>query len=184
MLSTSVWRGATRQRAAYVAFVVGLFLGGAGVAITLWLISGITEPIPFGVRLAVLASVGGAALLRDLHLVSFPVPQRARQIPRTVFERGLTIAAFQFGFELGTGARTHVTATAPYIVAAAIVLQFASFEAAVAAGIGFGAGRALMPSLRALSGAADRWDERLRIRIPWLVPISSAGCVVGIVGFA
>jgi hypothetical protein len=88
-------------------------------------------------------------------------------------------AAFQFGFELGTGARTHVTATAPYIVAAAIILHFASLSAAIGAGLGFGTGRALMPSLRLMSRAEDQWDSMLGHRIRWIVPASSTGCLLG-----
>lgn len=131
--------------------------------------------------MALLGCVGVAALLRDLGLISYPVPQSARQVPRTVFERGVLPAALQFGFELGTGARTYVTATTPYIVGAAIILHFANLSAAVAAGLGFGAGRALMPSIRAMSGAEESWDLRLRNRIAWMAPAASAGCLFGIV---
>jgi len=176
----SGWRGAATQRIAYALFATGLMLGGIVSAITLWLISGIADPLSLEARFALFASIGVAALLRDVHVISFPIPQRAQQIPRTVFERGLALAAVQFGFELGTGARTHVTATTPYIVAAAIVLHFTGFYDAVAVGVGFGIGRALMPSVRALSGTNERWDTALRQRIGWLVPVASGSCIVGV----
>ncbi|MDQ3381115.1 MAG: hypothetical protein M3546_12500 [Actinomycetota bacterium] len=127
-----------------------------------------------------MAIIGVAALFRDTQLISFPIPQRAQQIPRSIFDQGLARAAFRFGFELGTGARTHVTATTPYILAAAILLHFASLQEAIAAGVGFGAGRALMPTVRALSGIGERWDAALQSGIRWVVPVASLCCIAGI----
>lgn len=44
---------------------------------------------------------------------------------------------------MGSGARTFVTSSLPYLLAAAVICV-ASFAAAMAAGFGFGVGRALM----------------------------------------
>jgi transposase-like protein len=44
--------------------------------------------------------------------------EAGRQVPQDVFARGLYRAALQFGFEMGTGVRTYVPATTPYLLAA------------------------------------------------------------------
>ena len=50
--------------------------------------------------------------------------------------------AFRFGFELGTGVRTYIPSTAPYILLLVIVATNPPLGLALAAGLGFGVGRA------------------------------------------
>jgi hypothetical protein len=110
------------------------------------------------------------AVLRDAGLVRLPLPQNSRQIPHEVLAgarpgRG----ALRFGFELGTGVRTYLSASAPYVVAAALLLAGSGPLAAVLAGVGFGAGRAATPLVRHAHGDGERWDRRLRSSVPAIV---------------
>jgi hypothetical protein len=82
-------------------------------------------------------------------------------------------AGLQFGFELGTGMRTFVTATAPYVVGCALLLVVASPPTAFVIGIAFGAGRFLMPLARYFSVSEDIWDEALARSGIWLLPALS-----------
>ena len=59
-----------------------------------------------------------------------------------------------------------MSATAPYVLAAAVLLLGQDLAVAVAAGLGFGAGRAATPLLRRLSGDPGRWDADLAGRLP------------------
>jgi hypothetical protein len=102
-------------------------------------------------------------VLRDAGAVRLPLPQNARQIPQEVLQRHLLRGTLQFGFELGTGARTYVTASAPYAVAAGLLL-WGGLGTALLAGAGFAAGRALTPVLRLASGDVTGWDARLADR--------------------
>jgi len=111
----------------------------------------------------VAAAVLGA--LRDTGRLRIPLPQNARQIPQHVLQRHLVRGTLQFGFELGTGVRTYVSASAPYVMAVAVLLSAGSYPAALATGLGFGVGRALTPLVRRLSGAAEAWDGRLARRL-------------------
>ena len=146
--------------------MVGLLGGGLCTALLLSLASGLAAPLPPAWRYAAVVAVALLGLLRDLGAVRFPLPQNARQVPRDVLQRDLLRGSLQFGFELGTGVRTFVSATSPYVLAVALLLLGQQLPAAVLAGLGFGAGRAATPLLRQLSGAAEVWDDDLRARLP------------------
>ncbi|MEV6105046.1 hypothetical protein AB0M28_10065 [Streptomyces sp. NPDC051940] len=127
------------------------------------------------------------AALRDSGRLSLPLPQNARQIPQDVLRRHLVRGTLQFGFELGTGVRTYVSASAPYALVLAVLLAGGPPAPALAAGLGFGAGRALTPLMRLLSGAGGAWDTRLVDRLPLLTVgsalLAAAGfAVLGITG--
>lgn len=87
------------------------------------------------------------AALRDRGTVSFALPQRQRLIPQTVLRRGTVIGPAQFGFELGTGVRTYVTSTAPYLLATSVVVAAPRYTAVLVAAAGFAFGR-WVPVLR------------------------------------
>lgn len=177
MLASPGWRERNRQGHVLGAFTAGLLLGGTVAAAALWLLSGLTQPLPQPGRELALLALGALGLLRDANIVAIPLPQNARQIPQSVLQRNL-LGAFQFGFELGTGVRTFVSSTAPYVVAAGLLLAGAGLPAALLAGLGFGAGRALTPLVRYWSGKTATWDQRMASRLPWIVPGASAAIVV------
>ncbi|BCL12306.1 hypothetical protein [Micromonospora sagamiensis] len=142
------------------------------------MLSGLTAPLPAHVRYAGVVAVAVVGLFRELGLVSLRLPQNARQVPQDVLQRSPRRGALQFGFELGTGVRTYVSASAPYVLAAALLLVGQRLEVAVLAGVGFGVGRALTPLTRRAAGSGDRWDAELRVR---LRTITVTGCAVLVV---
>lgn len=146
-------------------FSAGLVLGGVLSALVLWLLSGLPAPVPRTVRHAVVLAFAALGVLRDAGVVRFPLPQNARQIPQDVLNRDVARGALRFGFELGTGVRTYVPATTPYVLAAALLLSTPDLAVAALTGAGFGLGRALTPLTRHASRAGDRWDTVLRSRL-------------------
>ncbi|MEU2429178.1 hypothetical protein ABZ611_06590 [Streptomyces sp. NPDC007861] len=155
-------------------FTAGLLAGGALSAGVLWLFSGLFTPLPAGVRQGLIVAAALLAVGRDAGRLTLRLPQNARQIPQDVLRRHLMRGAVQFGFELGTGVRTYLSATAPYVMAVAVLLSGGSYLPALAAGLGFGAGRALTPALRRLSGNGERWDARLARRLTGTTVLCSA----------
>ncbi|WP_262009767.1 hypothetical protein [Streptomyces sp. FIT100] len=155
-------------------FSAGLLAGGALTAGVLWLFSGLFAPLPAGVRQGLIVAAALLAVVRDAGRLTLRLPQNARQIPQDVLRRHLMRGAVQFGFELGTGVRTYLSATAPYAMAVAVLLSGGSYLPALAAGLGFGAGRALTPALRRLSGNGERWDALLARRLTGTAVLCSA----------
>lgn len=143
-------------------------------AAVLWLLSGLTAPVPAGWRWAGVLLVAALGLLRQLGLIRIPLPQNGRQVPQDVLQRHLLLGSLRFGIELGTGVRTFVSASAPYVLAAGLLLVGHDLRVAVLAGLGFGAGRAATPLLRHLSRADARWDADLHDRLRIITVGSSA----------
>jgi len=149
-------------------FSLGLVLGGALSASVLRLLSGLAAPLPAPWRLGLVLAVAASGVLRDAGFLRVPLPQNTRQVPQEVLQRHLAHGAVQFGFELGTGVRTYVSSTAPYVVAAALLLVGPGWPAALLTGAGFGLGRAATPLTRFASGAGGSWDAALRARLPMI----------------
>ncbi len=160
--------------------MVGLIGGGLCGGIVLWLASGLAAPIPEAWRYAAVLAVAAVAVLRDLGLVRIRLPQNTRQVPQDVLRDHLVRGALQFGFELGTGVRTFVSASAPYALAFAVLLVGQRFEVAVLAGAGFGVGRAMTPLLRYASAAGEHWDVLMQARIRTVTVLTSAALAVGL----
>lgn len=116
---------------------VGLLLGALLSVTVLWLFSGLLSPVPPEWRHGMIVVAALVALLRDAGVLRFPMPQNARQIPQDVLQRHLMRGTLQFGFELGTGVRTYVSASAPYVIALGVLFAGGGIVTAVAAGIGF-----------------------------------------------
>jgi hypothetical protein len=154
-------------------FTLGLLAGGVLIAFVLWLPSGLTSPIPSDWRYGAVVVAALLGLLREIGVVRFWLPQNSRQVPQEVLQRSLTRGSLQFGFELGTGVRTYVSSTAPYVVAVALVLTAPNLWTALLTGVGFGIGRAATPLTRYVSGAGEVWDGRMRSRLP---VITIGGC--------
>ncbi|MDT0530530.1 hypothetical protein RM555_16175 [Micromonospora sp. DSM 115977] len=144
---------------------MGLIAGGLLSGLVLGLLSGLSAPLPVPWRYAGIVAVAVLGLLREVGLVPIRLPQNARQVPQDVLQRSLRRGALQFGFEMGTGVRTYVSASAPYVLAVALLLGGQRLPVAMLAGIGFGVGRAMTPLARRAAGTGDRWDADLRVRI-------------------
>lgn len=154
-----------------MTFLLALVGGGVLTASLLWAGGGFSRILPLDWRVSIFTLALGAAILRDLRVFRFPLPQSHRQVPRSVFRRGSTVAAAQFGFELGTGLRTYLPSTQPYLLALAVWLLASEYQDALLAGVGFGLGRGLMALWRYATRPCDGWDCLLVAR--WFVPACS-----------
>lgn len=157
-------------------FGLGLCLGGCASALLIWVLSGLVATRPDPLAIGVVAAVSIAATAREIGIVRFPLPQNRRQVPQSVFYDGHQAAALQFGFEMGTGVLTYTTAAAPYVAATMLLMIDPSWQLAIATGVGFGLGRALMPLSRYVSGTDDAWDDRLRRRTRSIAVACTSAC--------
>ena len=163
-----------------LVFSGALVLGGTLSATVIWLTSGLGRGLQPAWRIGLLAALIIVAVLREFHVLNIALPQNARQIPQEVFAKGPLLGPFQFGFELGTGVRTFVSASLPYVLAAALWLYVTDYRIALLVGATFGLGRAAMTGARYWSGV-ERWEERLERCLTWLL---AAALVVGVVAAA
>ncbi|MGS2616142.1 hypothetical protein ACVCAH_16710 [Micromonospora sp. LZ34] len=145
--------------------MLGLLAGGLLSGVVLGLLSGLSAPLPAPWRYAAIVAVALLGVLRETRVVTITLPQNARQVPQDVLRRSPRLGALRFGFELGTGVRTYVSATAPYVLAVAVLLGGQRLEVAALTGVGFGAGRAATPLIRRASGAVEGWDADLGARL-------------------
>lgn len=167
MLFSPGWRAPIRQGQVLAVFTLGLLLGGTLTAAVLWLLSGLAAPLPAAVRAGAILAVAVLGVAREAGWVRIPLPQNARQIPQEVLQHRVRRGALQFGFELGTGVRTFVSASAPYVVALGLLLSHQGPVTTILAGTGFGAGRAVTAAVRYAS-RYDEWDDRRVTRMPLL----------------
>jgi hypothetical protein len=152
VLSSPVWRGTPT-----LAFGAGLLAGGTLTAAGALVAGSLLRPaLPQPARVALVAGVLAAVLARDLGLLRFPLPQRRRLVPETVFRLGRHLGPLQFGLEMGTGARTYLPSGLPYAALAAAAL-LATVPGALATGAGFGAGRWLMTVAALRYGHEQAW---------------------------
>jgi hypothetical protein len=159
------WRAPVRQSEVLAVFTLGLLLGGTLTATVLWLLSGLAAPLPATVRTGAVLVVAALGVARETGWIRIPMPQNARQIPQEVLRYRIRRGALQFGFELGTGVRTFVSASAPYVVALGLLLAHEGPVTTILTGTGFGAGRAVTAAVRYASHHDD-WDDRRLIRMP------------------
>jgi hypothetical protein len=166
------WRAPVRQGVVLAVFTLGLLLGGTLSGMVVWLLSGFSAPIPPTGRGWAILAVALLGVLRESGLVPIPLPQNARQVPQDVLQRRLRLGTLQFGFELGTGVRTFVSASAPYVLALGLLLSHQGFLTTAAVGTAFGLGRALTAALTLWSHDLDR-DVTIAVRMPWITNLSA-----------
>lgn len=117
--------------------------------------------VPSTVLLGVVAILAALVLMRELGVVSLPVPENARLVPEHVQRRGRVLGPIQFGFEMGTGMRTYSPSALPHLVLAAIVLAM-PLGHALAAGVGFAAARWIMAAASNAYSDDGAWYARWR----------------------
>jgi hypothetical protein len=115
--------------------------------------------MPLTVRAGLIVATALFVLAGECGLHRVALPHRRAQVPSTVIGTGGQAGALQFGFEMGTGVRTHMPSNLPYLPLLAVLLV-ASWAAAVAAGLGFGVGRAAMALGRHHSRDTSWWDRQ------------------------
>jgi hypothetical protein len=161
-------------------FSVGTLTGALSVASIAAIFSLVAGLAPLSIRLAVVL-VASFALLGPALINRTWVPwERARVIPQPIVYRGDPTAAFQFGFELGTGLRTHLPSALPHAMWLAAICLGGPINCG-AVGLGFGLSRALMPLFRNASPDPSSWDERFhtgRIRIDQILAVGGLVCAV------
>jgi hypothetical protein len=154
MLNSPVWRGASR----YV-FCLGLVLGGSTVAAALLVVGSLVRPLlPLPAWAVLVAAFGAAVALRELGLVTFWLPENKRLVPEHVDRHGPFYGPLQFGFEMGTGMRTYLPSALPHLLALAVALLAAPLPA-LAAGMGFGIGRASTTIANLRYSDDNGWDH-------------------------
>jgi hypothetical protein len=173
------WRAPVRQGVVLAVFTLGLLLGGTLSATAVWSLSGFAAPIPPYGRVWAIVGVALLGVLREAGLVRLRLPQNARQIPQDVLQRRLLLGTLQFGFELGTGVRTFVSASAPYVLALGLLLSHQGFPATVVVGTAFGLGRSLTAALTLWSRDADR-DLTIAVRMPWVTTITATVALIAL----
>lgn len=150
-------------------FSLGEVLGGVTSATALVVLAPLFGWLSASISLALLVVAAVILTLRDLTLIRFPLPEARRLVPRTVFNRTGWVAALQFGFELGTGVRTYISASAPYLLALAVLLASSlGASSAIVAGAAFGIGRAAMILFRSWSRDESGWDLKMARALVWI----------------
>jgi len=99
---------------------------------------------------------------RDVGILHFSLPGVHRQVRRDITRLDSRLASISFGFELGTGVRTQITSSAPYMALVLLILLDPGVVAVVAAFSAFGIARGSVALDRALRRDRDRWDRILR----------------------
>ncbi|MBV9160187.1 MAG: hypothetical protein JO281_01235 [Pseudonocardiales bacterium] len=115
--------------------------------------------VPPAVRVGLIVAVALFVFAGECGLHRVTLPHRRAQVPSAVIAAGGDAGALQFGFEMGCGVRTHMPSNLPYLPLMAVLLV-GSWAAAVAAGLGFGLGRAAMALGRHHSRDAPWWDRQ------------------------
>ncbi|HEY2765606.1 MAG TPA: hypothetical protein VGJ13_16580 [Pseudonocardiaceae bacterium] len=127
--------------------------------------------LPFVLSAGLISVMAVFVLAGELGAHHVTLPHRRAQVPSAVVGAGSDAGALQFGFEMGTGVRTHMPSNLPYLPLVAVLLV-GSWMAALLAGLGFGLGRAAMALGRHHSRDTPWWDgqwqrhaRRLRIAL-------------------
>jgi hypothetical protein len=148
----------TRSGRRAVVFTLGTILGALTSALVLAVLLGLSAwvPRPTGVAVGLTVGVGLLAILRDQGVLRLALPENHRQIARDVVSELGNWGFLQFGFELGTGVRTIVSASTPYALVVALVAWGPGLPVFIAAAVGFGVGRAVPYWYRVLEVAWGR----------------------------
>lgn len=164
------------QRKVVTIFSLGLVLGGIVSAVPIWMLGFLFDWISPTWKSWALLAFGSAAILRDTHVVRFPLPENHRQVPKEALNKDILRGVLQFGFEMGTGVRTFLSSTAPYVLVFAMILLVDNLWLSLLIGACFGVGRAIVPFARYYNGAGETWDQLMERHIRWIAPLGTAVC--------
>lgn len=147
-----------------IEFYAGLLAGSIATGCVAGALALSVSDIPTAVR-----SVIALTLILSISIVSLTgnlstLPQHRRQIPETLPEENPVSGAFQFGFELGTMVRTHVTSCLPYILVVLVVFVGNGMLMAIVASIGVGLGRSSVIADRYRFSTSDAWSASLGVK--------------------
>lgn len=161
------------------SYTLGALAGALCTTAGLMILNGLFSPVPARGAATLAVVVLLLLVARSLGLLCLELPQRRHQIPRDVFTGSPSRAAFRFAFELGTGVRTYITATAPYAAAvvATLCLPRDLAGAALAAGalaIGYGLGRSSIVAVQALRRSIAVEHPRRWLRVADVLAVLTA----------
>ncbi|MGH3855940.1 MAG: hypothetical protein ACRDR6_21115 [Pseudonocardiaceae bacterium] len=141
---------------------MGLLAGGLTVSTLAVALGALARPLlPPAVRLGVIIAVAVFVLAGECGCHRVRLPHRRAQVPSTVIAAGGDAGALRFGFEMGSGVRTHMPSNLPYLPLVTVLL-LGGWAAAAVAGLGFGLGRAAMALGRHHSRDTPWWDQQWR----------------------
>ena len=134
------------QSTARAAFLLGTTLGALASALVLLLPARLSQlGVPTPARVGLAASVVLGLAVVELTGRGGSLPQNRRQVPAAQVRADRVLGPMSFGFEMGTSVRTFNTTVGPYLVLAVVALG--APLAVVAAGLGFGLSRGIVPYL-------------------------------------
>ena len=143
-----------------IVYSVGLVVGALASGGAVWVLMGLLSPLPQRAAAIVVLTAALLGAARDFKLLRFSLPENRRLVPDRVFEKGFALGSFQFGVEMGTGARTYVPSTTPYVLVVALALLGSGAATVAGAAIGFAAGRAAVLWTRAIALDQIEWERR------------------------
>ena len=163
----------TRTRARGVRFFIGLAIGGAAggavLAVPVYLLGRLLQPLPIWVRLTLLAAVCVLLAVADF---TQRTPHVWRQVPQSLVNKlpsgSLGLA---WGFDLGLLFTTQKTTSMVWVAMAALVLLEPSLAAAVLIGVSVAA-TLVMAAMSVTEGADYRtslnfWSKKWLKHVRW-----------------
>ncbi|MDP4502994.1 hypothetical protein OHA25_21010 [Nonomuraea sp. NBC_00507] len=154
-------------------------LGALVSGLVVGIVGGLAAVLPLTVRLWVLVPVAAVILAFELAGRPLSLPQNRRLVPQEVVNHGSFDGPLQFGFEMGTGVRTFTPTALPHLLVLVTVLV-GGIGQGLLVGIGFGLGRALMPTARALSDDPRQWDNAMLRSIVWVGRLCAVGFLLSL----
>lgn len=160
-----------------------MLTGGLVAGVLLVTVGSLARPlIPTPAAAGVAGSAAVLVLLEESGLLRLRWPQNRRQVPQWIIDDGGRAGALQFGFEMGTGARTFATSALPHLLALCLLL-LGTWAHALVAGSAFGLGRAWMALARERHRDTPAWDRGLRRHLRTLrlaLAVAAAACVISL----
>ena len=141
------------------------------------LVQAVTSP---AVAVGLLAALAVFVLVGEFGAHRWLLPHRPAQVPSMVVDQGPDLGALRFGYEMGTGMRTHMPSNLPYLAVASLVL-LGSWPHGLLTGLGFGLGRSWMALGRHYSQAPERWDGQWHRFEPWLRRVLALTAITALV---
>lgn len=160
-------------------FIGGLLIGALFSGVITGALGGLASPLPYWLRLGLLAPALAVILVFELLGKPLSLPQNRRLVPQSVIPQSEFRGPLQFGFEMGTGVRTFTPTALPHALVLTIVL-IGGLGPGFLAGLGFGIGRALMPLARTYSGDPEGWDDAMLGKMKRIGQTSGVGFVISL----
>lgn len=155
--------------------MLAILAGSLTTGLIVVVISGLFSTVPVEVRTTILSAI--AVVCAAMDWGAFPQFKRtlvgSRQVRQDIFSLGRLRGPAQFGYELGLGFRTTVTAMATYSVALGLLLLGPTLAETLVCASGFGVGRCLPVLGIVLGHGQTDWHRAFHSRSRTIVPTLS-----------